>query len=620
VAIGSASTGLCMLALGLFGLGGLVRFMPYPVIAGFLAGTGWLLMLGALGLMTGLNPTPAAIGQLLGVDMAARWLPGVAVTVVLNLALRRLSPLLAIPGVLLGSVAAFYLAVWLGGGSYEVVSAAGWTLGPFPAGSLLRPIGPADLGLIHWPALLSQAGALATVPLMSVIPVLLNISGIELSVGRDVDVDRELRVAGAGNLAASLAGGIPGYHIMSLTLLMHRMGVRSRLGGIVAALVLCLPLLVSPALLAYLPKLTLGGLLLFFGWSFFREWVLVARARLPRLDYAIVLLILVVIAARDFLTGVGVGLLAAVALFVVEYSRVQVVRRALSGATRRSRYTRTPAERDVLDAQGGRVAIMELQGYIFFGTAEGLIRRVRPLFAEPAAAGPRFLILDFARVTGVDSSALYAFTRLRQMAEASGATVVLTGPPAAAARQIEAAGLVGERLRLDVSLDRGIEWCEQALIRDAGVSPSRTVPIEELLHDVLPDPASVGRLRGYLVRQEVGAGETLISQGAAAGDMLFIETGTVSAQLERPGQPPVRLQTMDGGNVVGEIGLYLGTPRTAVVVSDTPCVVYRLDVATLQRMRGEAPDLAAAIHEHIARLMAGRLVHTIRALDSALDA
>jgi SulP family sulfate permease len=75
---------------------------------------------------------------------------------------------------------------------------------------------------------------------------------------------------------------------------------------------------------------------------------------------------------------------------------------------------------------------------------------------------------------------------------------------------------------------------------------------------------------------------------------------------------------MAGGNVVGEIGMYLGMPRTTAVVSDTPCLVYRLSVAALAQMRAADPDLAAAMHARIATVMAKRLIHTVHVLGAAL--
>jgi len=383
-----------------------------------------------------------------------------------------------------------------------------------------------------------------------------------------------------------------------------------------------LPLLLSAALLAYLPKFVLGGLLLFFGWSFLSVWVIAAWRRLPRLDYAIVLLILAVVAVRGFLAGVGVGLVAAVALFVVEYSRVRVVRRVLTSTTRRSRFTRAPAQRQLLDAQGERIRILELQGYLFFGTAARLLDRIRAQVDGRAALGPGFLVLDLAQVTGLDSSALYAFTKLGRLASVHQFTVVLTGVGAGLERQIAPAVAEATRagwLRVEPDLDHGIEWCEAALIHAAALPTTDHTPLEEQLATVLPNRADLDRLLRYLERREVAAGVQLMAQGAVADDLYFIETGQVTAQLERDGRAPMRLQTVAGGNVVGEIGLYLGTPRTSTVVCDTPCVLYRLSAAALTQMRTAEPDLAAAMHAHIAGVMAKRLIHTVRALDAALE-
>lgn len=258
----------------------------------------------------------------------------------------------------------------------------------------------------------------------------------------------------------------------------------------------------------------------------------------------------------------------------------------------------------------------------FFGTAARLLDRIRAQVDGGAAPGPGFLVLDLAQVTGLDSSALSAFTKLGRLASADHFTVVLTGMGARLERQI--APTVAEAtqagwLRVESDLDHGIEWCESALIRAAALPTTDQTPLEEQLATVLPKQADLDRLLGYLERREVVAGTQLMAQGAMADDLYFIEAGQVTAQLERQGWAPLRLQTVAGGNVVGEIGLYLGTPRTSTVVCDTTCVLYRLSAAALAHMRTREPDLAAAMHAHLAGVMAERLIHTIRALDAALE-
>lgn len=620
IILSSLVGGLVLFLLGATGLGRVARFLPYPVVGGFIAGVGWLFISGAVNLSTGLVPGPATLAPLLAPDALARWVPAALVGTVLVGGRRWWNPLLLFPVTLLGSIALFHLALALGGTPLAAAAADRWVLGPFPSGPLVQPLTPGELGLVDWGAVARQALNIVTMPLIAAIVLILYLSGIEISIRRDLDLDRELRAGGLGTLAGGLFGGVTGFHLLALSVLMHRMGVRSRIGGATAAAVVALPLLFDSAALNILPRFVLSGLLIYFGYTFMYEWLVTQRQRMSRLDYGVVLLIMAVIAVEGLLAGVGVGLVAALALFAAEYSRVRVVRRALSGTTRRSRVTRPDAERQLLDAQGERIVIFELQGYIFFGTASSLLDTIRARLGAAPAPGPRYLILDFAGATGLDSSGLYAFSRLQQQSPGWDVTVLLSGLPATLRRQLEAAGLVGDDrgLRPAASLDRAIEWCEEELIRAAAVGrPS--LPLADQLRDALPEPAQVTRLLAYLERREAATGELLLRRGAPADDLLFVESGVVTAQIERPGASPIRLQTMTGGAVVGEIGLYLGAPRTSDVVCDEPCVVYRLSAAALRRMRADDPDLAIALHEHLARHMAERLTHTIRALDAALD-
>ncbi len=351
-----------------------------------------------------------------------------------------------------------------------------------------------------------------------------------------------------------------------------------------------------------------------------QDWLVAQRRRMSRLDYGVVLLIVAVITVYGLLSGVGFGLIAALGLFAVEYSRVRVVRQVLRGSVRHSRVTRAERERLLLDTEGERIIIFDLQGYIFFGTATTMLDAVRTELGAHPAAGPRYLILNFANVSGLDAAGLYAFSRLQQQSDDWDVTVLLSAMAEPVRRQFDAAGLVSAtgRLRYAVSLDRALEWCEDALVRGAGLERAAHT-LGEQLRDVLPEQAQVERLLSYLERHEAAAGERLMGRGDPADALLFIESGKVTAQIERPGTHPLRLQTMVDGTVVGEIGFYLGAPRTADVVCDESCVVYRLSAARLAQMRNECPDLAAAIHEHLARRMAERLTHTIRSLDAVLD-
>ena len=104
------------------------------------------------------------------------------------------------------------------------------------------------------------------------------------------------------------------------------------------------------------------------GLDFLVEWVIAGWRKLSRTDYAVVLLILVVIGATNFLIGVGVGLVAMIVLFVLNYSRINVVHHALSGAELRSNVERCAYhQRALTEKLGQHIYILELQGFLFLG-------------------------------------------------------------------------------------------------------------------------------------------------------------------------------------------------------------------------------------------------------------
>ncbi|MEZ4859884.1 MAG: SulP family inorganic anion transporter [Caldilineaceae bacterium] len=320
------STGLTALTfwlLGRFQLGQLVRFVPYPVIGGFLAGTGWRLVTGALQVMTGTTIAAALLDPLL----LLRWIPGLLFGLLIFFTLRRTAHFLALPTLVMGAITIFYLALVGLGYTPDDALAAGWLLGPLPAGQLWQPGALLALRGAAWPLILTEHGAsLAAIPLMSILALLLNTGALEVALGRDADVNRELRAGGIANVLALLAGSPPGFVAVTESALGQRLGGGGRLRGVVIAAVSVATLLFGATFLAYIPRLVVGGLLAFLGFVFLFEWLYDAWFKLMKLDNLLIWLITIVIALFGFLAGVAVGILVAMVLFVINYSRVDALR------------------------------------------------------------------------------------------------------------------------------------------------------------------------------------------------------------------------------------------------------------------------------------------------------
>jgi SulP family sulfate permease len=617
-------TGLLFIVFGRFKLSGFARFIPYPVVGGFLAGTGWLLAAGSFSVMTDMSITMDNFTQLFRSEVLVHWIPGLVFALALLLILRRSSHFLVIPGMLALSIAMFYLALALAGISTAEAAQFGWLLGPFEQEALFRPLTPASFALVDWSAILMQLDKIGAVVVLSLISLLLNASALEVAVREDIDMNRELQSAGLANVVAGLFGSTVGYPALSLTVLTHRLNAKTRLAGVFAALVAGGTLLFGANALSYFPKPVLGGILLFMGLSFLVEWVIDARARLPRIDYLLVLMILFAIASIGFLEGIAVGVLAAVVMFVVSYSRINAVKNTLSGATYHSKVERPLVHRQTLLERGGEIFILRLQGFIFFGTAQKLLDQIKARLNDPGQARLHFVVLDFRQVVLLDSSAVFSITRMKQLAQSQNIQMVWTNLSTAIQRLLEKGGLIDEADNSFIilpTLDHGLAWCENRILADEGVTDLTGFfeKLERQLKRAIPELDDVDRLMKHLDRLEVEEGHYLIRQGDQPDEMYFIEAGLVSVQLELPDGKIMRLRSMRGGTTVGEMGMYLGTVRTASVVADRPSKVYRLSRSALKEMERNDPGLAAYLHQWMAHLLAERLADNNRTIEALLD-
>ena len=622
IALTTILCGLFLLGMGYFNLGGLVRFLPYPVVGGFLAGTGWLLVTGSINMMTAINPTLASLSTLFQPEMLLLWLPGLAVAIILMVVLNRFNHFLLLPGLVIGAIILFFLGIWVSGYSVAEVSEMGWLLGPFPEGNLLQTLSFSAVKQVSWSLVIPQAGSMVIVLVLSAISLLLNASGLELETRRDMDLNHELRTAGIGNLIAGLFAGLIGYHQLGLSVMNQKLGANTRLTGLIASGVCFAALVAGTAFISFLPKFVLGGLLLFLGLAFLYEWIFQTWFKLPKADYFVIILILVVIASVGFLEGVAVGIIAAIILFAINYSQVEVIKHSLTAETYQSTIARPKLHKRLLRRYGKQVLILELQGYIFFGTANQLLEKIREHIDSYAKTRLCYLVLDFSHVTGIDSSVVISFRKMMQLLRDNDANIVLTGLSEDIQTFLVKSNVLGDEEESFVvlpDLDHGLEWCEDALLESTGVLAKETrKSFQNQLKDLIGDSSIVTRIMNYLELEEMPAGIHLIHQGDSPGSMYFLEEGIVTVQLEVPGEESLRLNTLSSENLVGELGFYLGSKRNASIVSETQIKVYRLRTEAIKSMEAGDPEAASAFHKFIVHAMAEKLSRIMATVETLM--
>lgn len=605
MALATTLTGLVLAVLGLTCAGRAIRFVPYPVIGGFLVATGALLIIGACQVITGQKVNWSDLAALSAHAGLVKIGAGVALAVVLELLLARSKSPLVMPGVLMAAVLGTHLVLFALHEPVKAAQAAGWLFTPAPAAALHLPLVPAELAVFPWKMLPSLAGELFAVVFVATVTVLLNTSGLEIATKHEADIERELRSVGLGNLLSGLLGGFVGVLALSRTSLARAAGAHGRVAGLTLALISAALLVVDPAFLGYVPKFALGGLLLFTGARLVARWAITTARQLPPLEYASLVVIGLMIVAFGYIAGMGIGIVIGCLTFAFSASRVNAIKFSFDNTEYRSALDRSPEELALLAAHGREIQGMALQSYLFFGSANRLYVRVKQLLGEQP--GCRFLVFDFRLVTGLDSSASYSFSQIRDVASEKGARIVLVNLTPELERVFRVARLMDNGVTIAATLDKALEHCEEQVIAAHKLAGSEAHSLRAWLAQALNDSALAERLAQDCTRREFAEGVVIARQGEAATSMHFILEGRVGVIVEQDSGRRVRVRSLGAKTTIGEMGLITHKPRSGTLETEAASVLYELPLDAYERIRRENPALGQALLAYVTEVMAERL-------------
>lgn len=621
MALVAALGGALVYLLGRLRLAALVRFVPIQITGGVLAAVGVFLMTGAYAFVSGRPFSAATLAASLTLEGMTRfvaeapglaWVPALGFGLILFVLLSRVRNSLFLI-LLMGLGLALGLSErWLPGS--ELARLAGLA-GFLPAGAITAsPL--LDLNLVrtvNWNVVLDQAPFLAAMVALLVMTDMSRITSLEVVMGRELDVDREFRFLGLGNLITGLAGGLPGAVSLGRTLGGRAAGAAGPLSGIVAALVCLAAMLHLGPWLPLVARFLPAGFLFYLGLSLVKDWLVDTRSVFTRKDdYALLLLTFTVTVVLGLLLGMAVGLVLAMLVTVSRFSSSSAVGRALSGESHRSNVDRAPEQLKLLRAKGSRILIVRLRGFLFLGSIHGVLRRINERLARQDAEPLRYVVLDFGGVSGMGSSVNVGFIMLMRLARDKEFQLVLTSLSLEVSEHLERVGFVrsgeeSDTVQVLMNTDFALEWCENRILEEEGALGGPDKSLAELLAPVFPDPAAVPRLLAVLTRLEVRKGEYVFRQGDAPDAMYFVESGTVNIELEMQGGRILRLKKLGPGTVFGEMGLYTTAPRSASVVATQKCVLHRLSAGHFQALQAKAPRVASAVHRFVVTLLADHL-------------
>lgn len=616
---------LCAVMQFLFGVlrgGRFIKYIPYPVVSGFLSGVSLLIAAAQLPKLLGFAPGTEFLDGLLA-PQNWQW-PGILVglvTIFVMLLAPRVTTRVPAAILALGSGVGTYLLLGLKIPELLSVQNNPLVIGPLEFGgsfvesvktqfSAMASIQLDDIRLVMYPAL-----ALAA---------LLSIDTLKTCVMLDAlsrnrhDSNRELIGQGIGNFAAVMAGGMPGAGTTGPTLVNFSSGGTTMRSGIFEGIFVVLSLLVLAPLISWVPIATLAGILLvvayrMFDWSAFK---LLANPN-TRFDFAVIAAVVVSAQTNGLITASAIGIGLAIMLFIRDQIRGSVLRRSACLREVSSKTLRLNAARDLLDQHGDLGGVYELQGNLFFGTTDQLLTRV-----EQDLVTRRWMLMDMRRVQSLDYTAANLFRQMHaRLVEQNGGLLFCGMPSSLPMRQdigryLMDVGLVGNSksgIKIFDTRDEALEWMEEQVLEGAGwteTDDKHALELGEfeLLQNL--DDATLAALKTCVKSVAFRSDTKIFSDGDSSDEVYLLRRGSVRILLPLPGGKHHHLATIGRGDFFGDMAFLDQGVRTADAISSSDGEVYVLSRADFDLQAHGNTDLGLRVFSNFARVVSLRLRHT----------
>ncbi|MFI3188807.1 hypothetical protein BCS42_06670 [Crenothrix sp. D3] len=619
---------LLQVLYGLLKGGQLIKYIPFPVVSGYLSGVSLIIAIGQLPKLLGLPKGETLTQGLLSPNLW-QW-QGIVVGLVTITAMC-LSPQLTkkIPATIMGLSAGilsyFVLGLWLP----ELLSldANSLVVGAIPKGvSFLETVKGRFMSItdIHITDLnIVVHSAVALSALLSIDTLKTCVILDSLTKNRH-DSNRELLGQGLANLAAFMTGGLSGAGTMGATLVNVSSGGRKTLSGFIEGGLMLLAILVLSPLIAWVPISALAGVLLVVAFRIF-DWkaFLLLKTKETRFDFAVIAAVVIVAESVGLIAAAGTGIGLAILLFIRDQIRISVLRRRATLRDVSSKTYRLESENAILQEHGDEAAVIDLHGNLFFGTTDYLFTQL-----EADLCTKKWLLFDMRRVQSLDYTATHLFTLMHDRLKEHGGSLLFSGMPS---------GLLGEqnlqRYMTDVGLlnnegihifetrDEGIEWMENHILHAWGWIEKPDELLFELddieaLRNM--DEATINALRECVYQRTVSAGEAVFSVGDDGDELFLIRRGTVRILLPLKGDKYHHVATFSRGDYFGEMGFIDYQQRSANAVAKTDCELYVLSRKKFNIRVYDNAVLGVRVFARIAKAISSRLRQTDNEL-SALE-
>ena len=613
-----AMAGVAQIVLGAIGAANSARFVPFPFVAGFMCGASALIVLAQLTPLSGVTRADLAGGAETTWSALELVTFGIgAATAAMVWAVGWRSKRLPAPFIGLIAGTLLYYAIALLVPEARLGPAVGVVPSGLPIPTALAPLAelPWDAIARHGPLIVTTTGLITFIG---------TLGGLFAAVAIDNATDgrhktkREIVAHGVANVVSGLCGGVPVVLSRGAALASWNAGGRSRLVTVYAALALALVLTFGGWLLARVPLAVVAGLLVVLGFALIDNWTtgLIGRLRRkgalrePALLWSIATVVVVAFAEVffGFMPAIGAGFQLSGLLLYLGMKR-SLVRSVVDGNVRPSRRMWGGEDEARVRAARQRIRVVELEGALFFGSAERMSDRV-----EPLAGVADVVVLDFRLVTVIDATGALLIESIARRLAARGTRVLLAG---VTPQGRHGATLMAHDTFRDPDLrlwfrdaDQAVEWAERKILEELGFAEHAAVPLAAFpLLDGLT-AAQLTRIEHHFVRRECTAGEVLFQENDPGDRLCLLASGAVEISIIVPGGARARIVTNAEGSLFGEVALLDGRPRSATAQAVGPAVVYELTRAALSEIEAREPEIAIRLMTNLAKLLSIRMRET----------
>lgn len=595
-------TGILQIIIGITNGGKLIKFIPYPVVAGFMTGSAFL-MINSQVTMLELTSFDLVLDKTLWIP----WLTA-AITFVAMSFLPKVLP--AVPGTvsgLLTGAISFHILIKLTHFEYP----AQWVVGKLPNITSLNIILPESFENIPWQIILPVSCALAV---LSSLDSLLTSVVTDVATGDRHKAKTELAGQGVGQMIAALFGGIAGAGTTGASLVAIKSGGRYG-AAVISALTFVLIIVVLGPVAALLPISVLAGIILhvaFYG-MLERDILAWLKRYQNRLDAITALVVTGVTIAYDLMVAVGVGLVIAIFQFVRAQIVSPVIHRRSTIEQHPSLRHRNEQERELLSQNANCVIIYELKGNLFFGTVDRLFEEMNSDLNRPAQ-----IILDMARVQQVDLTAVRMFQNMSDRLHKSKGELIFTNVRSGKGlsqkvektlRRISPHHSGAYPVKTFIDSDEAIEYAENRLLDYLGEKKQefRRVDIENssLFHDL--DKTTVEIIKQVMKPLELSSGSFLFKANDPGDELYIVVEGEIDILLPYSKHHYKRLSKFGPGAFFGEIAFLKAGTRTADAKAVINTELLILNQAGFENLKQQSPDTAIILLQRLGRELSDRL-------------